>query len=66
MLKVPVDVLDVIGHKHNQEPVDALLEVFTAWQKTGRTPYVWKTILHVFTSDVITRNDIAKDIRLTF
>ena len=66
MLQVPMGVLDIIEHKHNQEPVNALLEVFTEWQKTRCSPYVWKTILHVFTSDVVARNDIANDIRLTF
>ena len=63
MLKLPINVLDIIEHKHERQPVDALLEVFTAWQKTGCSPYTWKAILGVLTSPVVARNDIANDIR---
>ena len=63
MLKVSTDVLEIIGSKHGHEPMDALLEVFTAWQKTRSSPYNWKTILDVLTSSVVARNDVAEDVR---
>ena len=63
MLKLSTGVLEIIGSKHEREPTDALLEVFTAWQKIRCSPYTWKTILDVLTSPLIARNDIAEDIR---
>ena len=63
MLKVSTDVLEIIGSKHGHEPTDALLEVFTAWQKTRSSPYTWKTILDVLTSSLIAHNAVAEDVR---
>ena len=63
MLNVPTEVLEIIGSKHGHEPTDALLEVFTTWKKTRSSPYTWKTILDVLTSDLIAHNAVVEEVR---
>ena len=61
LLNIPPGSLDSIEHD-SPTVSDALLAVFTAWSKTSCSPYSWKIILKVLTTDIVGHRRLANDI----
>lgn len=65
-LNITPDKIKAISTMHHNDPIPCYTEVFQEWKNAKTRPYTWSTIVDALESNLVSRQDLANDIKFKY
>ena len=66
LLNITPDKINAISTMHHNDPIHCYTDVFQEWFNAKTCPYTWSTIVDALESKLVSRQDLANNIKLKY
>ena len=66
LLNITLDKINAISTMHHNDPIRCYTVVFQEWINARTRPYTWSTIVDALESKLVSRQDLANNIKLKY